>query len=110
MKHISTLILVGFITSLSLSLISCDTTAERELRRAEEAILAAEQYDAEEHATDDFTKAENLLTEAAELAKDNRIQEAREVAIKAKLAAEDAMLKAQERAKILEAEMDKIGR
>ncbi len=104
------LIMVGLIALLSLSLVGCDTTAERELQRAEEALLEAEEYSAEEHATEDFIRAEELLSEAAELARDNRIQEAREVAIKAKLRAEDAMLKAKERAKILEAEMEKIGR
>jgi len=110
LKQISALILAGFIAILSLSLVGCDTSAERELRRAEEALLNAEEYDAEEHATDDFTKAEELLNEAADLARDNRVQEAREAAIKSKLAAEDALRKAKERAKILEAEMENLGR
>ena len=91
-------------------LVGCDVTAERELRRAEKAINEAQQYNAEEHATDDFLEAEQLLVEAVELAEDNRIQEARQTAIKSKLRAEDALRKAQERRRILDAEMDELGR
>ena len=91
-------------------MVSCDTTAERELHRAEKAINEAQQYNAEEHATADYLEAEELLVEASELAQDNRIQEARQAAIKSKLKAEDALKKAKERQRILDAEMDELGR
>ena len=103
-------LMAGIIGILSLSLIGCDTSAERELNRAEEAINAAQDFNAEEHATDDYLKAEELLVEAADLARDGRVQEAREAAINSKLAAEDAMRKAKERMRILEAEMEELGR
>ncbi len=110
MSRVSNFILVGLALIFTLNLIGCDMTAERELKRAERAINEAQQYDAEEHATDDYRAAEELLNEAAELAKDGRIQEARQTAINAKLRAEDAMRKAKERARILEQEMEEIGR
>ncbi|MDP8238383.1 MAG: hypothetical protein P9X24_04780 [Candidatus Hatepunaea meridiana] len=110
MSRITSLILVGLITLLSLVITGCDTTAERELRRAETAIEEAREYAADEHATDDYNAAEELLIEAAELARDDRIQEARAAAIKSKLRAEDATRKAKERHRILEAEMEELGR
>ena len=110
MSRISSLIMVGLTMLFSLSLVGCDTTAERELKRAERALNEAQEYNAEEHATEDYLKAEELLVEASELAQDGRIQEARQAAIKAKLRAEDALRKAEERARILDAEMEELGR
>ncbi len=103
-------ILTILVAVFSLSLTGCDVTAERELQRAERAIEEARDLNAEEHATEDYLAAEDLLVEAAELARDDRIQEARHVAIKAKLRAEDAAGKAQERMKILDEEMQELGR
>ncbi|NQT33615.1 DUF4398 domain-containing protein [bacterium] len=103
-------ILTILVVVFSLSLIGCDVTAERELKRAETAIEEARDLNAEEHATKDYLDAEELLVEAAELARDDRIQEARHVAIRAKLRAEDAASKAQERMNILDEEMRELGR
>jgi hypothetical protein len=108
--RLSNFLLAGLIGIMSLSLIGCDTSADRELKRAEDAINTAQEFNAEEHATDDYIAAEELLVEAADLARDDRVQEARDAAIKAKLRAEDATRKAKERMKILEAEMDELGR
>ena len=110
MSRIPSALILMITAFLCLYLAGCDVTADRELRRAEKAINEAQEYNAEEHATDDFLAAEQLLIEADELANDNRIQEARQAAIKAKLKAEDALKKAQERQRILDAEMDEIGR
>lgn len=110
MSHNSAVILTILVAFFSLSLTGCDVTAERELKRAEKAIEEARDINAEEHATEDYLAAEELLVEAVELAKDNRVQEARHTAIKAKLRAEDAANKAQERMKILDEEMDELGR
>ena len=104
------LIISMFVILFSFSLTGCDVTAERELRRAEEAIEVARDLNSEEHATEDYLEAEELLIQASEMAKDNRIQEARQLAIKSKLRAEDATRKAKERQRILEAEMDELGR
>jgi len=106
-KYLLSIITVAL---LAVALIGCDTTAERELKRAEKAINEAQQANAEEYATEDYLKAEQYLVEAVELAQDNRIQEARQLAIKAKLSAEDGLRKAQERQRIMESEMDRLGR
>ena len=98
-----------FVVVSSIS-VGCDTTADRELRRAEEALDSATDYDAEEHATDDFKAADEYFQEAMELNDDGRIQEARTAAIKAKLRAEDAERKAKERISVLNQEHDKLGR
>lgn len=95
---------------VAVSLVGCDTTADRELRRAEKALDEALEINADAYATDDYRRAEELLEEAAALANDGRIQEAREAAIKCKLRAEDAKRKAEERHQILDAEMDELGR
>ncbi|MCF7809949.1 hypothetical protein K9N50_03055 [bacterium] len=108
--RLSIFLMAGLFVMVSLSLTGCDTSAERELKRAEDAINVAQEFNAEEHATDDYLKAEELLVEAADLARDGRVQEAREAAINSKLSAEDAMRKAKERMKILEAEMEELGR
>ena len=94
----------------SSALIGCDTTAERELNRAEVALDKALDVNADAYASDDYMAAEELLIEASDLAKDSRIQEARAAAIKSKLRAEDAERKALERHKIMEAEMERLGR
>lgn len=90
------------------SLIGCDTSADRELRRAERAIDEALDVGADQYASEDYNRAEELLTEADELAKENRIQEAREVAIRAKLRAEDAKKKADEYQLILAEEEERL--
>ena len=88
----------------------CDTTADRELRRAEEALDKAMAVSADAHATDDYNKAEEYFNLAQEANDRHKIQEAREYAIKAKLAAEDAESKSKERLRILEEEYDRLGR
>jgi hypothetical protein len=91
-------------------IVGCDTNAERELRRAEKALDDAMAVNADAYATEDYNEAEAAFDEAQQLAKDNRIQEARTAAIKAKLSAEDARRKAEERKAILESEMDRLGK
>ena len=90
------------------SLVGCDTSADRELRRAERALDAASAVSADRYATEDYQAAEQLLIEADDMSKDNRIQEARALAIKAKLRAEDAERKAKEHLLILEQEEDRL--
>ena len=110
MSPFTAAILTILVAVFALSLTGCDVTAERELKRAETAIEEARDLNAEEHATEDYLAAEGLLVEAVELARDDRVQEARYIAIKAKLRAEDAANKAQERMRILGEEMRKLGR
>lgn len=89
---------------------ACDTTADRELKRAERALDEALHFNADAHAPDDYIEAENLLQDAMELSRNKRIQEAREAAVKAKLRADDARRKAEERMRILDDESRRLGR
>jgi len=110
MPRFSSILLLCFLFSLSVVVAGCDTTAERELRRAEKALDEANAVNADAYASDDYEAAEELFQEAVELNDNNRVQEARSAAIKAKLRAEDAKSKAEERLRILQDEMDRIGR
>lgn len=95
---------------MAIILIGCDATADREIKRAEQALDEALNVSADAYAPDDYSTAEELFQEAVALARDNRILEARNVAINAKLRAEDARKKAEERHKIMEEQSRKLGR
>ncbi|MBT3233419.1 MAG: DUF4398 domain-containing protein [Calditrichaeota bacterium] len=110
MSRIFLVLLLCFVLSSVTFLSGCDVSAERELKRAEKALEAAMEVSADAHATEDYNSAEEYFQEAVELSNDNRVQEARAAAIKAKLKAEDARNKAEERMRILESEMDRLGR
>ena len=110
MRYKTVLLLTGLLIVFSVGLTGCDTTADRELRRAEKALDAADAADAEASATEDYLAAEEFFNEAVRLAEENRIQEARQAAINAKLRAEDALKKAEERQHILDAEAERLGR
>lgn len=94
--------------ALALAAGGCDTTADRELQRANEALEAAREVGADEHATEDYNAAEEAFAQAQQLARDQRVAEARSMAVKAKILAEDARNKAVERQRILEAEMERL--
>ncbi|MFH0765288.1 MAG: hypothetical protein V2A61_02595 [Calditrichota bacterium] len=110
MPRLVSILLLSAALIIAVSLSGCDTTADRELRRAERALNEALEVNADSYATDDYTAAEELFQEAMELSRNNRIQEARAAAIKVKLRAEDAQRKAEERHRILQDEMDRLGR
>ncbi|MBM3328750.1 MAG: DUF4398 domain-containing protein [Calditrichaeota bacterium] len=103
-------LLLGIITALLLLAVGCDTTADRELQRAEEALNAALRAGADASASEDYNKAEQLLVLAQEKAQLKEISEARRLAIESKILAEDALKKAEERERILEAESERIGK
>lgn len=88
----------------------CETTADPELKRAEKALNEALAIGADASASEDYMKAEAMLIEAQELARDNKILEARQMAVEAKVIADDAKTKAQEQAKILEEEAGRLGK
>ena len=111
MKHrLTTGIALALVAAAALLAAGCDTTAERELARAEAALDDAARANASEFASDDYNAAEAAFAEAQSLAANNHVQEARSMAIKAKILAEDAKHKAEERQRILESEMERIGR
>ena len=110
MSRYSNILYIILFLVVSFVSVGCDTTAERELRRAEAALDDANEVSADAHATNDYMAAEEYFQEAIALSEDGRIQEARTAAIKAKLRAEDATLKAKERLRVLNQEHDKLGR
>lgn len=103
-------LIIGLLLLISLTLTSCDTTSDRELRRAEKALDEALDLGADAYATEDYNAADELLQEAHALVKDNKIQASRDAAIRSKLKAEDAKSKAAERVRILNDEADRLGR
>ena len=110
MPRYLSMLLINMIVVVSFTAIGCDITADRELRRAERALDDASEVSADAYATDDYIAADELFQEAMDLSENGRIQEARTAAIKSKLRAEDATLKAKERLRILNQEHDRLGR
>ncbi|MFN3821794.1 MAG: DUF4398 domain-containing protein, partial [bacterium] len=83
---------------------------DRELQRAQTSLDKALQAGADEYATEDYFKAEQLLTQAQEYARQGKVMEARRTAVEAKIIADDAFSKALERQKILEEESERLRR
>lgn len=110
MSRIYTVLFSILFLTVSSLLTSCDTSADRELHRAEEALNAADAIDAEAHAPEDYMKAEELFEEAMSANEKGLVQETRRLAIQAKLRAEDAADKTKDRQRALEAEQDRLGR
>ncbi len=110
MSH-RTALLIIILTAFSAVLFTgCDVSADRELNRAQAALDMAEEVSAEEHAPDDFLAAEEFFVEAMQANEDHEVQEARRLAIKAKLKAEDAIDKTKDRLRSLNAENERMGR
>lgn len=101
---------LSLIILLSVATIGCDVSAERELRRAQASLDIADEMDAEAYAAEDYMAAEELFEEAMAASEDDQVQEARRLAIKAKLRAEDAIDKTKDRLRSLEAEQERLGR
>ena len=110
MLHRTTLSITIIAALFALFIIGCDTTADRELHRAQDAMDAAEEIGAEEYATDDFRRAYDYFQEAMDASDRGEIQEARRLAIKAKLGFEDATTKTEERMRTLQSEHERLGR
>jgi len=111
MKQLRSLILIILpIFLLAFTFSGCDSSADRELKRAQEALDQAQEMGADSHAFDDFRKAEEFFEQAMEANDDGKIQDARSFAIKAKLKAEDAMSKTKDRMSSLDEEKSRLGR
>lgn len=110
MKLTMIAILLALLLPLAAGLTGCETTSDIELRRAEKALNDALAVGADANATDDYQKAEELLIRAQELARDNKILESRQTAVEAKVIADDAKRKSEERMRILEEEADRLGK
>ena len=102
--------LLALLITFSAGLTGCETNADVELKKAEKALNDALDVGADASASDDYMKAEELLIKAQELARDNKILEARQTAVEAKVIADDAKRKAEERQSILEAEAERLGK
>jgi len=103
-------ILLAVTAVVGIGLAGCETNADIELKRAEKALNEALAVGADASASDDYMKAEQLLIEAQELARNNKILEARQTAVEAKIIAEDARNKAVEMQKILDDEASRLGK
>ena len=108
MLHSQKTLLISLILLTAITITGCDTSADSEIKRAEQALNDAFEAGAELHATKDYFAAEGYLNEALELERDNRILEARTLATKAKRRAEDAKKKAEEHLRSLEKESERI--
>jgi len=106
----SRIILAGVTLLLGIFLLGCETTADPELKRAEKSLNEALALGADASASDDYSAAEQLLVQAQELARENKILEARSTAIEAKIRADEAKKKAEEMARILEDESSRLGK
>jgi len=105
-----TLILLLPLLFAALLAVGCDSTADRELKKAQEALDAAQAMGADAQAFDDFRRAEELFEQAMEANENGKVQDARKYAINAKIKAEDAMSKTKDRLNSLEAEREQMGR
>ena len=103
-------LLLGVTISIAMVMAGCETNADIELKRAEKSLNEALAAGADASASDDYQKAEQLLTQAQELAKANKILESRQTAVEAKICADDALRKAQEQQKILDDEANHLGK
>ena len=108
MKLTTKAMLLALLIPFVVGLTGCETSADTELRRAEKALNEALAIGADASASDDYSKAEELLIKAQELARDNKILEARQMAVEAKVIADDAKRKAAERQSILDDEAERL--
>lgn len=104
------LILILPVLFAALLFVGCDATADREMKKAQEALDAAQEMGADAHAFEDFRKAEENFERAMEANEEGKIQDARNFAIKAKIQAEDAMSKTKDRMTSLDAERQNLGK
>ena len=109
MTFLKPMILAGVLLFI-LVLAGCDTSAQSEMEKAQEALDKALDAGADQHASKVYEKSQELLIEAAYLARNNKIQEARAAATKSKRLAEDAAKKALEHSEALSRESEKVGR
>jgi len=103
-------LLLALLIPFAFAMTGCETSSDVELRRAEKALNEALEVGADASASDDYMKAEELLIKAQELARDNKILESRQTAVEAKVIADDAKRKAEERQRILDDEADRLGK
>jgi len=86
----------------------CDISARWDLRRAERALKEADNAHAEQWAEREYRKAQKYLVEAMDLARERKINEARDAALEAKDWAEEATDLAIRRAEEMEKEHDAL--
>lgn len=87
----------------------CDFSAKWDLKRAEKALNGADKYKASFWAEREYTKAQKAFDEACILAREGKVNEARDMAQNAKEWAIEAMALAQAREEEMERERDGLG-
>ena len=105
--------LIRFVTTVAafslLALTGCDFSANGDLRDADKLLKEADKIHADQWAEPEYTKAQQLLVEAMDLAKVNAVNEARDKALESKSWAQQAIDLTRTRASAMELEKDKLG-
>ncbi len=108
-KKRKTISLISFLIVLTAIISGCDFSAKWDLKRAEKALNSADNYKAAFWAEREYVKAQKAFDEACILAKEGKVNEARDMAQKAKDWAIEAMALAQARQEEMEKERDGLG-
>lgn len=101
--------LLPMILAAAVVVTGCDTSANRDLRRAEKLLKEADKYHAELWAEHEYRKAQSLFVEAMDLAKVKYVNEARDKAAECELWAQEAVDLARMRFFEMEKEKDRLG-
>ncbi|MDP8239049.1 MAG: hypothetical protein P9X24_08155 [Candidatus Hatepunaea meridiana] len=100
---------VSVVLLCSLVLISgCDWSARWDLMRAEKALKTADKANAEHWATREYQKAQKFFVEAMDEARVRNVNNARDLALEARMWAEEATFLAIQRAEEMQKEKDAI--
>lgn len=108
-KKQGTISLISALLLISTIFSGCDFSAKWDLKRAEKALNGADNYKASFWAEREYTKAQKAFDEACILAKEGKINEARDMAQNAKDWAIEAMALAQTRQEDMEREKSSLG-
>ncbi|MBT3231612.1 MAG: DUF4398 domain-containing protein [Calditrichaeota bacterium] len=101
--------LISILLVVTTAFSGCDFSAKWDLKRAEKALNSADKYKASFWAEREYTKAQKAFDEACILAREGKVNEARDMAQNAKEWAIEAMALAQAREEEMEKERDGLG-
>jgi len=106
--RIPAVLIVSVLLAAAMVLSGCDVSARWDLKRAEKALKAADDANAEFWAEKEYRKAQKLFEEAMDLARVRSINKSRDKASEAKDWADEAILWATIRAEEMEKEKASI--
>lgn len=96
-------------TLTSLLILGCDVSARRDLRNAEKLLKKADELHAERWAEKEYHLAQKFFTEAMDLARERKINEARDAAAISREWCEEAINWSKIRAAEMEKEKQRLG-